>query len=1030
MAESDHPPPGFSLPSEVDQPETRTRTPITPVMPITTNRSDSEPPPLIDKTFILNNYDNIRAVIKKLREEGQLYSRRTLTYDCDDVDEEIEMEARPSRSLPLSSQPQNSQLAVPPNAALQPVPSQPAHLMAITSVPLNHPGGPITQQYTFGSPFPVAPQNIANTGTVLPTPGIIPWTPAANNLHHEVNGSAGGCLDQPWKSQKTPFVSSIQNHPLPIGMKIPSHLGYYEGKDDPDDFINIFEGASRMSRWDTAVACHAFSYVLKSDARVWFNSLAKDSISSFEDLKRLFRSKFSQQKKHKKNHVTAHSIKQKDGEASRAFLVRFTDETQQIPGLPESQRISGLLYGCRTRALVEHLSRDLPDTYEMLLDKAYVWLDAKDTANSFVYEETQGFKRKEKPSHREEKSGRRNERNRFSPYRRENTSGILGTLMKSPKEILATEKAAQAFKAPPKLNSKGKMRDTSKFCDFHNDFGHETDDCIQLRQAIEEAVRSGKLTHLVKGIRNPKVPKQEPIPEEKKPDANNAILTVAECFAVEKIRTYKRGRKNGVIDWEEISFPALDTITPSDKPVTINGRIFEREVHRVYLDGGSACDIMYEHCFDQLSPAIKARLSPPRVPRIGFSGERCWTIGEVDLDFTIGEPPLSRTETLDFVVVRAVSQHNILLGRVAKMKMGIIASTIYQLVKFYTPEGIGTLASTYDREKVIMAIREIEERPGECILETREKGSNEEKISVNPLFPEQQVVIGGSLPPETKKKLRKLLQANIDIFAWEYRDMTGIPRVLSIDGTTFSTEHKLNEYKHLEPIHQKKRNLANERDEAACKEVEELLQAGIIREAKYPTWVANPVMVKKSDGGWRMCVDFTNINKACPKDCYPLPEIDWKVESLTGYKYKCFLDAYKGYHQIQMAKEDEEKTSFFTSKGIYCYRKMPFGLKNAGATYQRLVDKVFRKQLGRNLEAYVDDMVIKSPEESTLLTDIQETFNTLRSVNMKLNPKKCSFGVEEGKFLGYYITKKGIIANPEKIDKLQQLKTPTTVKEM
>ncbi|XP_071713651.1 uncharacterized protein [Rutidosis leptorrhynchoides] len=556
------------------------------------------------------------------------------------------------------------------------------------------------------------------------------------------------------------------------------------------------------------------------------------------------------------------------------------------------------------------------------------------------------------------------------------------------------------------------MRDTSKFCDFHNDFGHETDDCIQLRQAIEEAVRSGKLTHLVKGIRNPKAPKQEPRTEEKKPNMDNAILTVTECFAVKKPRTNKRERKSGVVDWEEISFPALDTITPSDKPVTINGQIFEREVRRVYLDGGSACDIMYEHCFDQLSPTIKARLNPPRVPLIGFSGERCWPIGEVDLDFTIGEPPLTRTETLDFVVVRAVSQHNILLGRVAMMKMGIIASTVHQLVKFYTSEGIGTLASTYDREKVIMTIRKTEETPSECILETREEGSNDEKISVNPLFPDQQVIIGSSLSSKTKKKLRKLLQANIDIFAWEYEDMTGIPRMLSIDGTTFSTEHKLNEYKHLELIHQKKRNLANERNEAACKEVEELLQAGIIREAKYPTWVANPVMVKKSDGGWRMCVDFMNINKACPKDCYPLPEIDWKVESLTGYKYKCFLDAYKGYHQIQMAEEDEEKTSFFTSKGIYCYKKMPFGLKNAGATYQRLVDKVFRKQLGRNVEAYVDAMVIKSPEESTLLRDIQETFDTLQTVNMKLNPKKCSFGVEEGKFLGYYITKKGILANP------------------
>ncbi|GKB77694.1 reverse transcriptase domain-containing protein [Tanacetum coccineum] len=108
-------------------------------------------------------------------------------------------------------------------------------------------------------------------------------------------------------------------------------------------------------------------------------------------------------------------------------------------------------------------------------------------------------------------------------------------------------------------------------------------------------------------------------------------------------------------------------------------------------------------------------------------------------------------------------------------------------------------------------------------------------------------------------------------------------------------------------------------------------------------------MVKKHDNSWRMCVDFKDLNKACPKDGYPLPEIDWKVESLCGFPFKCFLDAYKGYHQIQMAKEDEEKKAFITNQGIFCYTKMPFGLWNA-ATYQRLVDKAFHKQIGRNLK--------------------------------------------------------------------------------
>ncbi|GKA97965.1 reverse transcriptase domain-containing protein [Tanacetum coccineum] len=133
-------------------------------------------------------------------------------------------------------------------------------------------------------------------------------------------------------------------------------------------------------------------------------------------------------------------------------------------------------------------------------------------------------------------------------------------------------------------------------------------------------------------------------------------------------------------------------------------------------------------------------------------------------------------------------------------------------------------------------------------------------------------------------------------------------------------------------------------------EVQKLLEARIMREVYYHEWLSNPVMVKKHDGSWRMCMDFTDLNKACPHDCYPLPEIDWKVESLWGYPFKCFLDAYKGYHQIQMVESNEEKMTFHTSHGVYCYTKMPFGLKNAGATYQRLVDKAFDSQVGLNIE--------------------------------------------------------------------------------
>nr|GEV00773.1 reverse transcriptase domain-containing protein [Tanacetum cinerariifolium] len=198
-------------------------------------------------------------------------------------------------------------------------------------------------------------------------------------------------------------------------------------------------------------------------------------------------------------------------------------------------------------------------------------------------------------------------------------------------------------------------------------------------------------------------------------------------------------------------------------------------------------------------------------------------------------------------------------------------------------------------------------------------------------------------------------KTHLDIFAWKLADMTGFPHHIA--------EHMLNIHEGCLPVRQKKTGQTPERNKAIYEEVEKLVDASIMKDVHYHSRLSNPVMVKKHDGSWRTCVDFKDLDKACPKNGYPLLEMDWKVESLCGYPFKYFLDAYKGYNQIKMAKEDEEKTTFITSQGILCYSKMRFGLKNARATYQRLLDKAFQKQIGRNLEVYVGDLVIKSCTE-------------------------------------------------------------------
>ena len=137
-------------------------------------------------------------------------------------------------------------------------------------------------------------------------------------------------------------------------------------------------------------------------------------------------------------------------------------------------------------------------------------------------------------------------------------------------------------------------------------------------------------------------------------------------------------------------------------------------------------------------------------------------------------------------------------------------------------------------------------------------------------------------------------------------------------------------------------------------------------------------MVKKSNVKWRICIDYTDLNKACPKDCFPLPRIDQLVDSTAGHELLSFMDAYSGYNQIRMYGPDELKTTFTTDRGLFCYQVMPFGLKNAGATYQRLVNQMFAKQIGKTTEVYVDDMLIKSLEAPDHVKDLEETFALLR----------------------------------------------------
>ncbi|GAU46452.1 hypothetical protein TSUD_402190 [Trifolium subterraneum] len=226
--------------------------------------------------------------------------------------------------------------------------------------------------------------------------------------------------------------------------------------------------------------------------------------------------------------------------------------------------------------------------------------------------------------------------------------------------------------------------------------------------------------------------------------------------------------------------------------------------------------------------------------------------------------------------------------------------------------------------------------------------------------------------------------------------------------------HQLTVDEAVSAVVQRRRMQSPEKMEAAEKAVKDLLEANFISEAKYTTWLSNVVLVKKSNGKWRMCVDYTDLNRACPKDSYALPCIDRLVDNSSGFKLLSLLDAYSGYNQIPMTVADRTKTTFITESGNYYYNVMPFGLKNAGATYQRMMNKVFREEIGDMLEVYMDDMIVKSHEEVDHTIHLQKVFEQARKFNMRFNPEKCTFGIRAGKFLGFYLTERGIEANPDK----------------
>ncbi|GJR00978.1 hypothetical protein Tco_0523962 [Tanacetum coccineum] len=399
-------------------------------------------------------------------------------------------------------------------------------------------------------------------------------------------------------------------------------------------------------------------------------------------------------------------------------------------------------------------------------------------------------------------------------------------------------------------------RNSNKFCEFHGEVGHNTDECMHLKRQIEELLKSKKLSHVIKEIKQNNEKGLHKTNKKGEPSGKEkalAILMVQPWQRVARQRITQSFSPN-----PKVSFPPIDKEEGAEGPMIIKTEVGGHFIHRMYVDGGSASEIMYEHYFNKLLPEVKSKMVPATAPLIGFSCKIIWPLGQISLLVKIGDAEHSTSALMNFVVVRSVSPYNKIIGRPGIKKIQAVPSTIHRMLKFPVEGGVLIIRSSKIVTIECASIVGPREQPPTINQAVEERI----KVTINPEYQDQTVMIGSTLTEEGQSKLCDLLRHNLDIFAWKLADMIGVPRHIA--------KHQLNVREGCPPIRQKKR-------------------------------------------GQRMCVDFKDLNKACPKDGYPLLEIDWKEESLYGFPFKCFLDAYKGYHQIKMAKEDEEKTAFITS---------------------------------------------------------------------------------------------------------------------
>ena len=878
---------------------------------------------------------------------------------------------------------------------------------------------------------------------------------------------------------RSPFSQEIRDAPLPPSFKLPT--ARFDGSGDPRNHVDTISEMMELHQVSDLAKCRCLAASLTQEARDWYRKIPAGSIASWEQFANMFFQRYQAGRRFSMPVSFLSNIRQERDESVSDYLARFQQERSKVIGASEEAVKNFLIAGVRQHS---DLWKDIQAEEESITLARFYQIASKYQRVERSIALLRSRPSAPTPPVRPREDWRDRDHSRFSKKPRFASKEVIRSPIRNQKpftplvaslsEIYANSEHIK--KIPPPRIFPSRFKNPRKYCEFHRDIGHETNDCTNLRKIIEDLLKAGHLQEYVKSPPDQPDKKDRDAEEgdnlrrHSRPKRVGMIFggpSVAGTSRTARSRYAREARSEPPTKSAKVlavgvagkrSRPEAEIIgfsedeecpgNPSDgDALVIDTNIANTEVCRILVDNGSVVNILFLSTLHAMG-FDSSDLRPMPTPLHGFNSKPTIPVGAVKLPVTLGQEEHKRKLIVEFLVVDCQFAYNAVFGRPLLMATRAATSIVCQSMKFRTPTGVGIVhsSSKSSRECYKNAINMAENSAAVSAMpiETQliQSGPSEDNIDPRNLIeepatgpveqlreviiddnePTKVVKIGANLDEEIAGKLITFLRSNTDVFAFKHADMVGIDPEVAC--------HRLNADKDCRPIRQKRRALDGERSLALKEEVDRLIEIRFIREVDYPQWIANPVLVKKANGKWRTCIDFTNLNKACPKDSFPLPRIDQLVDATAGHALLSFMDAYSGYNQIPMYPPNEEHTSFITDRGLYCYKVMPFGLRNAGATYQRLVNKIFAKLIGKSMEVYVDDMLVKSREAVDHIAALNDTFEILRKYKMRLNPLKCAFGVGSGKFLGFMVNERGIEANPDKIQALLDMQSPEKSKQV